>query len=187
MLAYTGVTRVSRIALLTGALWALGTASSCIWPQPVNEEPPPPAQTDVAPTITSVSPPIGPLQITSPTPNHCDLTIYSVAAKSPLGRRLTLRFYLNYLNGPANPSPIKEFDMQGALSPLPSTQTMGPNNTQVFTLQQLQGQLLLDQPNSLWIWVSDGFADPDLPTAKDGYYATSFSWTFDLAQCPSIN
>jgi hypothetical protein len=188
LLAYLGVTHVSRIRRLAGTLSALTIAGGCIWPQPVNEEPAPPPPTDSAPTITDESPPIGPLNIdTTAVPGSCLITIFSVTAESPIGRQLVLRFYFNYLNGPANPTPALPFDinMVGDLSILPAVQHLPMK--QVFELQQYEGQLLLGMPNSLWVWVSDGFMDSESPAALPGHYSTSFSWTFDLTQCPGIN
>jgi hypothetical protein len=152
----------------------------------VNEEPPPPAPTDSAPTIIGFSPPIGPLSMDlTSVPGSCVIKVFSVTAESPIGRRLSIRFYFNYLNGPANPTPARGFDMVGDLSVLPAVQNMP--TTQVFELQQFQSQLLPGMPNTLWAWVSDGFADLDSTTAKPGFYSTSTSWTFDLTQCPGIN
>jgi hypothetical protein len=188
LLAYPDVSRLSRIRRPIGLLLALA-GSSCLWPQPVNEEPPPPPPTDVAPTITSVSPPIGPLLMDlMSVPGRCVIKVYNVQAETPIGRQLNIRFYFNYLNGPANPTPVRGFDLVGALSPLPATQSIGtPDSPQVFDLQQYQSQLLRGLPNTLWVWVSDGFAGPDKPDPLPGFYSTSFSWTFDLTQCPGIN
>jgi hypothetical protein len=182
------VIRVSRIQRLGGLLSVL-TASSCIWPQPVNEEPPPPTPTDVAPTITFLDPGSGPIPATSPNPGECQVGVRQVKAVSPINRKLYVRCYLNYLNLPAvNDNPILDLPMQGATE---GEQTF---NAQKFPLTDLQNRLNHDGPNSFWVWVSDGFQNtpcPDFPaecdpTPKPGYYSTSFSWTIDFSACPNF-
>jgi hypothetical protein len=190
LVASPGVIRVSRIQRLGGLLSVL-TASSCIWPQPVNEESPDAGPVDVAPTIISVNPSDGPLRA-YPSGVSCQVQVIGIVAESPFGLPLSSWFYLNYKNGLiVDNRPIKQLNMEPVLSN-PLTQQL-PNDGSILTitLDDWLQYLKPNGPQTLWVWVSDGFHDcqnagPCDPTANPGRYATSFSWTIDFTQCPNF-
>jgi hypothetical protein len=122
---------------------------------------------------------------------YCSITVINVTAQSPIGLPLTVWFYLNYKNGlNVDDAPIRDAGMQIPTHGLSTDpQTLAP---QTFQLPMYLNRLKSNSPNTLWIWVSDGFVGCDSslascpPTAIPGRYATSFSWTIDFTKCPNF-
>jgi len=175
LLACGRVTRTRRTLRLAGPLWALGATCACIWPQPVNEEPPP-SQSDQAPVITFLVPP--PPSIRSDVNSQsqkkdCIATVRTVQAITPLGLPLTARFYLNYpaangdvplhVGGCTDAGSCTDLLMQGPLEP--NAGLVLPPVIIDLGSPDVKGQLNRYDPNILWLWVSDGFSSETAPTA----------------------
>jgi hypothetical protein len=186
LVVYARVTLAARTRRLALPLWVLSATWACIWPQPVTEEPTTPPPTDVAPAIQDFPNPSGKIQ-----PGQgCIATVTLVTVTSPLSLQLTARFYINYPTPPRAPIHIAG-QVDQLLHPPPGGDMTSQNlSVQIdMSSPEIVNQLQINQPNILWLWVSDGFSDvisdggTDVvsPTAAPGRYSTSTSWWIDFS------
>jgi hypothetical protein len=165
------------------------TLGSCIWPQSVNEEPPP-SLVDQAPAIVSINPDVASIDSSVNGPS-CVLKVQHAFVTSPFGLPLTARFYVNFRNPTVTEEPINV----AGVTDVPMTESATPPGEvprydfaltpQTIHLENpdVQSKLITGEANVLWLWVSDGFLDSTSPTAIPGRYSTSTSWTINLSQC----
>jgi hypothetical protein len=125
--------------------------------------------------------------VSQPIDMDCVATIQSVLVNSPLGLPLTARLYINFPNAQNEPIHVAgQIDV--ALQPFqnqtgPQLWQLGPGVGVDLSSQEVLSQLKSNQPNILWLWVSDGFGDPTAPTAATGRSSISTSWWIDFSEC----
>jgi hypothetical protein len=168
---------------LTLTCCALGITGACIWPQPVNEEPPP-TESDSAPSVQFTPLPASSYITLSA---DCSAVVTQLNVLSPLSLPLTARLYINF---PAHPdSPIHlanqiDIPLQAANGSL-EIQTLTPQPLAIdMTTTEVLNLLQPGFPNVLWIWISDGFEAGQLsPTPAVGRYSTPWAWALDFSRC----
>ncbi len=168
-------------------IWVLSLTCACIWPQPVNEEPPQ-NQNDETPSFNYPTNP-SVVIVSQHIDQNCVATIQSVLVNSPLGLPLTARLYINFPTSQNLPIHVAgQIDV--ALQPF-QNQTLlwqlGPGVGVDLSSPEVKSQLVANQPNILWLWVSDGFGDPTDPTAATGRSSISTSWWIDFTNCSPFN
>lgn len=162
---------------------------ACLWPEPVNLEPPPTA-TDSPVSIEDAQPSSHEVNVALDSQNTCVAVVGLPQVNSPNGLQVYARFYLNYQESDQIAGQVLTIGQTTDLKLVQSAQ-----NPTVFTLPKyalaLQPYADVLQPlgpnipsNQLWVFVSDGFAsDPNQPTPTNGHSVAQQSWqlTFDPA------